>query len=747
MRHETRRRWAAGLLSIGMLLGTAQAQDIEPALRAARLQPGEQIRLDGRLDHPAWQRATPHDRFVEKDPPRPGEAVPQRTQVQVLFDDRAVYIGVIAFDDRPAAMRDVPVRFDGVNRTQDFVVAYLDPIGQRRSAQFFRVNAAGSLADGIHTAADDSEDFAPDFDWDAAVHRRPDGWSAVMRIPFATLRFAEAAAGQPWRFMLARRLPREHFHLLTSVDVPRSAPSFIDRLQPLVGIELPAEHRFWSLRPSVTLRRTEGPDGVGVRREWHHELGLDLKWRPRAELVIDGTWKPDFSQVALDVPQLSGNSRFALFLDEKRPFFFESADLLRSPTDAFYTRSITQPRGGLRATWRSSELAGTALVADDRGGGLVLLPGPYGTDAANQPGSRVLATRWRREGLGSGAMLGGLLALRRYEDGRGDNQVAGLDGDMVPGDGWRLRAQLLASNTTALPQAGNLQRGPAESGHRAYAWLQHLGASSESWLVLDDVSDGFRHDTGFVNQSGVQKVSARHTWRHGGIGPFHMVDTYIEARGVHERRRGERVESDLFPAVWLLGASNLEWWAEWHPLARARTREDGPLHHTHFVVSGLVYTPALWWPLLDTQLTVGRLADAVADRVRPGARWRFSARLRPLRMLEVDPSLSRAWLVGDGPGRPMAYHETAAQVLAVWHLDGRQYLRLIVQRSSLDRKAEPQADAMRSTQRSESVTYQWRRPDGVQLFVGLSQQRDAAGPAGRSREAFVKLQWDMGSGH
>ena len=79
--------------------------------------------------------------------------------MRVLYDERALYVGITALDSEPAQIRRPLVRNDQVNRTQDFVVVYIDAIGQRRSAQFFRVNAAGSTADGMHPAADDREDF------------------------------------------------------------------------------------------------------------------------------------------------------------------------------------------------------------------------------------------------------------------------------------------------------------------------------------------------------------------------------------------------------------------------------------------------------------------------------------------------------------------------------------------------------------------------------------------------------------
>ena len=308
-------------------------------IQAVKLLADEHIVLDGTLSHPAWQRAPVFDSFVEKDPVN-GAVPSRRTAVQVLFDERALYVGIRADEATPERLRAPFVRVDNVLRTQDFVVVYIDAIGQKKSAQFFRVNAAGSTGDGLHTAADDNEDFAPDFDWDAAVSRQADGWTAVLRIPFGSLRFAPGV--QAWRMLVGRRLPREQFHLFTSTTIPRDAPSFIATLQPLLGIELPARQTFLTLRPSLTLRsekRDEAPTGTGspgspgnniARTERKADASLDIKWRPRAEALVDATLNPDFSQVALDVPQLRGNTGFALSLAEKRPFFFASADLLRS---------------------------------------------------------------------------------------------------------------------------------------------------------------------------------------------------------------------------------------------------------------------------------------------------------------------------------------------------------------------------------------------------------------------------------
>ena len=137
--------------------------------------------------------------------------------------------------------------------------------------------------------------------------------------------------------LVLRRVPREQFHQYTSVLIPRDAASFISVLQPLQGLVLPAQHQFLTLRPSLTVRTmSEHPPGQAAVRHNETEASLDLKWRPLHELVVDATLNPDFSQVALDVPQLAGNSRFALYFPEKRPFFVEGSSIF----DAGLTKVI-----------------------------------------------------------------------------------------------------------------------------------------------------------------------------------------------------------------------------------------------------------------------------------------------------------------------------------------------------------------------------------------------------------------------
>ena len=722
-----------------------QASPVLP-ISAVRLLPDERLPLDGTLHHPAWQRAPVHRDFVEKAPATGGVPL-HETGVQVLFDQQALYVGITALDPDPSLIRAPLVRHDGVNRTQDFVVVYIDAIGSRQSAQFFRVNAAGSTADGMHTAADDSEDFAPDFDFDAATARTATGYSAVLRIPFASLRFAADAGpgtAQPWRIMVARRVPREQFYLHSSVLIPRDAPSFIATLQPLQGVVLPEQHQFLSLRPSLTWRRQEQrPADQPARQSSRLEATLDLKWRPMAEWVIDATLNPDFSQVALDVPQLAGNTRFALEFPETRPFFFESSDLLRSPTPALYSRSFTEPRWGLRSTWRGARLAGSALAVDDRGGGFVLLPNPYGTDIAEQPASRALVARLRGD---AGALQwGGLAAARHYAGERGSNTVLGPDLAWQIDDAWRLRAQWLQSDTTAQPLAGTLARGAATRGHLALARLWYQSPQLEGDASLSDSGPGFRNDSGFVVQNGVRRVAGRIARGWHALGPFNEFWLNLEGERVQDRQTGQTVLQDLSPGIWLTGAHNLEASANWHVASALRTAAHQALLHENYLKSELTVTPATWLPLLNGELTWGRLADVTANQVRPGGKASLTLTTRPLARLELEPSLGYAWLRQDGQ---RVYSEAAHQVLARWHFSPQQTLRAIVRYTALDRQAElarggqPALPAQRTASTTGSLTYAWRQSAGTVLYIGAARSRSGVQSVAQGNELFIKLQVD-----
>ena len=685
---------------------------------------GEKLTLDGRLDEPAWQRAPVHERFVQflptdKQPPPAG----YRTTVQVIAQNDALVIGVRAYDPAPQDIRAPLTRRDQVKRDQDFIAVVIDAVGDRRAAQFVRVNAAGVIADGLYIAAGDSEDFAPDFDVEAAAARQGDGYSVELRLPFIALRYPHEG-GAPWRLMVARSVPRASSMLLLSAPLTKDGLSFIAELQVIEGLEETAERaRQQSLlmfRPELTLRSTrERSDGVPTLRENKISLGADIKWRPRADWVLDATLNPDFSQVELDAPQLAGNTRFALSVPEKRPFFLESTDVIDQPIAGFYSRSVTDPRYGLRATWRAPKADATALTLRDEGGGLVLLPGAFGTDVFAQDGaSQATLLRARRH---DGEFTSGVLFSDRDYGAHGRNTVAGADVYWSPSAQDQLRARLVGSRTSAgFDGQGRATRITDADGH----WLQlRWSRRTDHWIVnadLNDIAPRFRNDNGFVEQAGVHRFEGELIRRWGEVSALgfavHEFETYLWTEQVVTRddapagiAGGQVVERRWHPGIWFAGPRNSEGWLQLR-LDSERVRPGGRLHPTRGAGAQLGWNPAPWFTRLTMELNAGDKVDVEADRLGRGADGYIEATVRGQLGgfgVESEQKLQAAFI---DRGGQRVLSDSAARWLGVLHLSARDSLRAVWQAGRYRRAA----DAMLGIAPAREDTEQEEEDDNVE---------------------------------
>src|SRR5688572_1061341 len=337
------------------------------------------IVLDGRLDDTAWQSAAKIDRFYETSP---GDNTPPKvnTIAYVTYDDRYFYIGVRAEDPNPERIRAPFVERDAVIGTDDNIAIFLDTRNDKRSAIELRVNPRGIQADGIFNDANFNEDFSPDFYYDTAAVIDERGWSAEFRIPFSSLRYGSADP-QTWNIMVWRNYPREFRYAFHSAPIPRGTNCHICHMHPMVGLTGLPDASHFVVAPYAAAHHTTAADD---NTDFNADLGLDVKWTPTANNAFDLTINPDFSQIEADVPQITVNRRFAVFVNEKRPFFLEGFDLFDTPMQAAHTRTINSPSAGMRATGKFGATAYTLLVTQDEGGGLTIIPGPQGSGFALQ---------------------------------------------------------------------------------------------------------------------------------------------------------------------------------------------------------------------------------------------------------------------------------------------------------------------------------------------------------------------------
>src|SRR5262249_30363064 len=247
---------------------------------------------------------------------------------------------------------------------QDYVTVMLDTANDRRSAAVFRVNPRGVQSDGILNDANGNEDSAPDFFFESAAKISNGGWTAEIRIPLSSLHYPDSDP-QTWGIILARNYPRDFRYVMASNRVPKGNSCFVCYASSLTGLTGLPVGGHTIIAPYSTAARDEHQVGAHLTPEpVRSDIGGGFQWNPSTRLSLDATLNPDFSQIESDVPQVSANSRFALSFPEKRAFFLEGVDLFATPLRAVYTRSITSPAWGIRATGQSGPTAYTLLAAE-----------------------------------------------------------------------------------------------------------------------------------------------------------------------------------------------------------------------------------------------------------------------------------------------------------------------------------------------------------------------------------------------
>ena len=191
------------------LVGPAVARPLRPTPSMEATRRTDDVRIDGRLDEAAWAQARPSSGFTQSwpDADAPGT---ERTEVRVLYDDAAVYVGVRMFDSTPGLIAAQLARRDASGIFSDWVHVFIDSYHDRRSAFRFSVNPRGVQKDVFHFN-DNNEDLNWDAVWQVGTNVDSLGWTAEFRIPFSQIRFSgkEPARGRVWGFQVQREIARK----------------------------------------------------------------------------------------------------------------------------------------------------------------------------------------------------------------------------------------------------------------------------------------------------------------------------------------------------------------------------------------------------------------------------------------------------------------------------------------------------------------------------------------------------------
>ena len=343
-------------------------------INALRIENGA-ITVDGLLDEPAWQRAETATGFTQRSPD-PDEPATEKTEVRILYDDDAIYVGARMYDSAPDSIAATLFRRDGDGYSDWFLVGF-DSYNDNRTAFVFGVTPRGVRMDFM-VFNDEQEDLSWDAVWEAAAHIDEDGWTAEMRIPFSQLRFngEEESGMRSWGVNFAREIARKGENSFWS-PTPPDASGMVSRFGRLENLnKLPSTRRLEFLPyASGQLNRTPGnPDDPFYRQnDPEFNAGVDIKYGIGSNLTLTATINPDFGQVEVD-PAVVNLTAFETFFPERRPFFLEGAEIFNfehttnfsvgTAPQLLHTRRIGRtPQGQIPGDARFSEPPGQTPIA------------------------------------------------------------------------------------------------------------------------------------------------------------------------------------------------------------------------------------------------------------------------------------------------------------------------------------------------------------------------------------------------
>jgi hypothetical protein len=370
--------------------------------------------IDGALAEGEWDGAALAEGFVQYQPQRGMPSV-ENTQVLVFQDTEALYVGFRVFDsEEPTAQL---TRRDGNLTSDDVVAIILDTYHDRQTGYVFFTNLLGTQQDG--RIADDGRtvDQAWDAEWSSAAVRTDFGWTAEFAIPFASLRY-EPGEDRTWGINFGRTI-RRTFEISHWAG-PLENAYRVSQGGQLRGLSLPRPVKPAEL---IVYGLTHAAEGQEPR--W--DAGADVRLNPDPSLTINGTLNPDFATIEADREQVN-LTRFELSLAEKRPFFLEGNELYRQRIRTFYSRRISDIRGGGRVLGKNGAWTYAAMA----------VAGEADTAAA----SPFYSVGSLRRDLGRSTL--GLTWADRHLDGSGSGSV-GLDATLFFSDRFGFTGQLIQS--------------------------------------------------------------------------------------------------------------------------------------------------------------------------------------------------------------------------------------------------------------------------------------------------------------
>lgn len=491
--------------------------------------------IDGEINDEIWKEALNVPLTIVNNP-WDNKKSPVDTLVKIVENGEYIYIAFLAQDPEPEKINGFLADRDSTLEG-DIVGIKLDTFNSRRLNYNFLVNPFGVQNDSIANEVTGEVNNLWDGIWQSYGKLTPAGYQVEIAIPYHILNFEENNDIKTWAIELIRLYPRDERLRISHISLDRDNNCWVCQMPEIKGFKNAEVGKNLVLTPAIVANNNQNRDIFDPNDTWHDDndidAGLDLRWGPNANTLLNVTLNPDFSTVESDAGQLNINKTFSLFYDEKRTFFLENSDYFSSNYNLVYTRNIADPDYGVKFTGRDSKHSYGVFVTNDTETNFIV-PGNLSDDLAVLNIQSHSAAFNYRYNVNDNLSIGTISTMRTADNYH--NIVAGIDTKYRLDDSNSISAQLLHSTTEypedlfidfCLPnpnapedKCGTAKNTDCHFGNCAISEQVHrtnivgefkdqaykidFKHDSEYWQINaghQQINDKFRADLGFITQT------------------------------------------------------------------------------------------------------------------------------------------------------------------------------------------------------------------------------------------------------
>jgi len=305
-------------------------------------------KVDGNLDDAAWQNVPIATDFIQSSP-NPGVTSSLKTEVKILYDNNAVYVGAYLYDDPALIRKQITARDEEQQSDADYFSVFFDTYNDKQNGFQFLVTSTNVQTDarlgpnlGGNFQYGQFGDKTLDAVWDSKVSIKKNGWVVEMMIPYSALRFSKKDL-QDWGLQLLRFARRNNESSYWNTVKPE-VNGFVNQFGLMTGLQNMEPPLRLSFSPYLSTGVRATPDGDKTRTEWLRSGGMDVKYGINESFTLDATLIPDFGQVVSD-NVINNLTPFEIRFQENRPFFTEGTEIFNK-SGLFYSRRIGRTPSG-----------------------------------------------------------------------------------------------------------------------------------------------------------------------------------------------------------------------------------------------------------------------------------------------------------------------------------------------------------------------------------------------------------------